>query len=235
MDMQIVVASSSAKRAHKRYPKKAKRVALEVSLSTTNRGPNMSRKSAGAMIYSFPSFDKCDSLLFFPATFTKCLNSGDLPSLSKLILSRIDQRCDVSLANINVSVPNMVTMFGIMNEVHPDSVMCVVGTKVVENQIRAKICYKYTDNKTLRESMEKSFPDPIVYKACSGPRTDPDQLMQFVQSKPANERAEIAYTLQHAEEVVIYGNSYMTLTFDNYTKKVTGLQLECEFTSFTAV
>jgi hypothetical protein len=233
MDMQLLMSnSSSSKKAPKRYPKKAKRVALEVSLAATNRGPNMSRKTAGSTIYSFPSFDKCDSLLFFPATFT---NSGDFPSLVKLIQSRIDQRCDIVMASVNVNAATMVNMFELMNEVHPDSVICVVATKVVENQIRAKMCYKYTDNRTLRQAMERSFPNPVVYKACSGPRTDADLLMQFVESKPPHERAEIAFTLAHAEEVVIYGNSYMTITFDDYTKKVTALQLECEFTSFRAV
>jgi hypothetical protein len=96
------------------------------------------------------------------------------------------------------------------------------------------MCYKYTDNKILRQAMERSFPDPIICKACSGPRTDPDLLRQYVESKPPHERAEIACTLEHAEEVVMYGNSYMTITFDDYTKKVTALRLECEFASFTA-
>jgi hypothetical protein len=106
---------------------------------------------------------------------------------------------------------------------------------VVGNEIRATMCYKYTDNMTLRRAMESAFPDPRLYKACSGPRGDPEQRAVYVNSRPDIEKADILYSLAFAEEVVVYGNSYMTITFDDYTKKVTALKLGCEFTSFRVV
>jgi hypothetical protein len=198
-------------------------------------GPNLSRKNPGTVIYSFPTFDKCDSLLFFPATFARCVNSGDFTSLNKLIRSRIDRNCEITLVGTRVSLEGMLAVFELMNELRPDSIHCVHSTKVVENEIRATLCYKYTDNLTLRQALKGSFPDPRVYNACAGPRGDPEQRAEYVNSRPEHEQADIMYSLAFAEEVVVYGNAYLTLAFDEHTKKVTALKLGCDFTSFRVV
>jgi hypothetical protein len=52
--------------------------------------------------------------------------------------------------------------------------------------------------------------------------------------QPAQERASLAHILTANEEVVVYGRAFMTITFDEYTKKVTDLNMQCEFTSFTS-
>jgi hypothetical protein len=223
--IQDVVYSSQ--RRQKKTHKKAKRGPLEVLLSAGGQ-------ERGLGIYSFPSFDKCDSLLFLPSAFTKCLNSGDFVSLQKLLTSRVSRCCSLSLANMHMNLQTMVHAFEFINEVHPDNVLFVVETKVVENEIRAKMCYKYTDNRTLRLAAEKTFPNPVVHRACTGPRTDPILFVQYVNSLPVSERADAAHMLTYAEEVVMYGDADMTITFDDHSKKVTALKLECGFTSLKA-
>jgi hypothetical protein len=219
------------RRSVKNRPKRAKGVALEISLAAMSGGSNISWKATG----SFPSYNRCDSLLFFPATFTNCLNSGDFVSLNKLIHSRIDQNCEFKLAESRISLEGMLIVLELMNDLHPDSVHFVHTTKVVGNQIRASMCYKYTDNMKLRQALAGTFPDTRIFKACAGPRGDPEQRTQYVNNRPDDEKADILYNLAFAEEVVVYGNSYMTLTFDDYSKKVIALSLGCEFTSFRVV
>jgi hypothetical protein len=64
---------------------------------TKGKGPNMSRKNHRDQLYSFPVFDKCDSMMFFPAKFTSYLNSGDFTSLRRLMKTRFDKECTVNL------------------------------------------------------------------------------------------------------------------------------------------
>lgn len=211
--------------------KRSFKVSVEVALAKTNRAPNMSRKNQGATLYPFPSFDKCDSLLFFPSTFASCLNSGDFVSLSKLLKSRVDNSCDINVAGRPLTVDMVVKVHEIMNELHPDSMICVHTTKVVGNEIRTLLYFKYTDSTTIRKSLMRTCADPDYVDMCS-PRGDPNKLSAFLDTKPEQERAVLSHMLEHQDEVLVYGRAYMTMTFDDFTKKVTGLHMECEFTSF---
>lgn len=69
------------------------------ALSSVSK-PNMSRRLPyNNVIVAFPSFDKCDSLVYFPTTFTKHLNNGDMSALGKLFVSHLDKNCDIAMAN----------------------------------------------------------------------------------------------------------------------------------------
>ncbi len=212
-----------------------KPVAVEVALQITNKGPNMSRKSHKTKLYPFPSFDKCDSLLFFPSTFTSCLNSGDFVSLNKLMNSRIEKNCQVNLCDLVMDVTMLEKVFGCLNELRPDTIMCVHTTKVVGNQIRALIYFKYTDNKTLFERMQRTYPDKEVIAICAAPSSGPVKLQEFIDSKPVHERAALTNLVFGSNEVLIYGRTFMTLTFDDFTKTITKMDLACEFTSFGSI
>ena len=215
---------------------KRKYVALEVSLSVNNniKGPNLSRKLRRDKLYPFPSFDRCDSLLFFPSTFTKCLNSGDISSFRSLIVSRIDSLCSISLCDLTISGSELVTAFELMNDLHPDTVMCVHTSKVVGNEIRSSIYFKFTDNKKLNKLLLQSYPDQQLATRCSGLRGNQMKLDQFLSTKSFAEKVHLQ-SLLDAEDVLVYGRSDMTLSFDPHSKRVTGLCMDCEVTSFDAV
>jgi hypothetical protein len=231
----IVKEDSADKNAvrPRRFRKRRRSVALEQSLAGYERPYNVSRMGKSPRLVAFPAFDKCDSLLFFPSSFTKCINSGDMESLAKLLASRIDRNCFLSLSGLSVNLTGFNKIMEVMNDLHPDSVMIVHTTKVVGNQIKAEIVYKYTDNMTIRKSLERSFPQLIhLLRACSGPRGDQSMLTEYINTQPEGSRFQLAAMLATAENVLVYGRLFMTLTFDDVSKRVTRLENECEFTSF---
>jgi hypothetical protein len=216
----------------KTVAKKPRRDSLEISISRQRKAPNKSRMNNVAKLVAFPSFDRCDSLLFFPSTLTACVNSGDMAGLSKLVASRIDKACAVSMANLDITGQDLVSIFDLMDQLHPDQIIIVHSTKIVGNTIRAEMVFKYTDNLTIRKSMEKAFPDPRLIKACAGPRSDPDLLPLYLLSQPENERFSVAAHLTNSEDVVVHGRGTMILTFDYYSKHVTRLDMQCSVASF---
>lgn len=215
--------------------RKAKVIPIEVTMAITHRGPNMSRKKQGTRLYPFPSFDKSDSLLFFPTTFTSCLNSGDYVSLGKLIKSRVDSDCEMTIAGQKMDPDMCVGTFEISHEAHPDTICCVHSTKVVGNQIRSFMYFKYTENKALRIALEKSARDTSLLKFCPTPQSNTAALYSFLSTKSPEERLALSALVETAEEIVVYGTSVLTLTFEDYTKKITHFDMVCEFTSFQAV
>jgi len=214
--------------------RKAKVIPIEVTMAVAHRGPNMSRKNSGTRLYPFPSFDKCDSLLFFPTTFTSCLNSGDYVSLGKLIRSRIDGDCEMRVAGQKMDVDMCVGAFEISHEAHPDTICAVHSTKVVGNQIRSFMYFKYTENKSLRLALERSSRDTTMLKYCPTPQSNTEALFSFLATKSPEEREMLQVLVDSAEEIVVYGTSLLTLTFEDFTKKITHFDMQCEFTSFSA-
>lgn len=223
----------------RRTSKKRKHgIAIEDTLANTGnrKSPNMSRKNQGTKIYSFPVFDKCDSLVFFPATFTSMLNSGDFMNFRRLMKTRFDKDCIVSFCSSGqTNIAQFVKRFECINEISPDSVQCVHTTTVVRNQIRSVIYFKMTESKTLREAVERSYPDRDVLKMCLTPAENTTKLLSFLESKSDKVRKRISKIVHEADEMLVYGRTFMTLTFDKSTKSVTRLDFDGEFTSIQLV
>jgi hypothetical protein len=122
------------------------------------------------------------------------------------------------------------------DDLHPDSIYCVHRTKVVGNdEIHSTMYFKYTDNVQLRHALERKFPNPRMYTACTGPRGDPEQRAQYLSDLPVDEKVSTLHSLAFAEEVMMYGTCYVTITIDEYTKKITALKMKREYTSFRVV
>jgi hypothetical protein len=168
----MALQKRSKREIDRRRKPKSKIIPIEVMMSMshrTHRSPNMSKKIGGTKLYPFPSFDKCDSLLFFPSTFSSCVNSADLSSLEKLLRQRTDKNCTFHACGKEMDLDAYIGMFEMMNEMHPDSVTCVHQTKVVENQIRVTFYFKYTENKFLRTVVEKRIaPDHLLWRLVPG-------------------------------------------------------------------
>ncbi len=218
-----------------RKSKPMSRIAVEVALANTNKAPNMSRKRKGTALYPFPAFDKCDSLLFFPSSFSSFLNSGDISNLARLMKTRIDMDCKVHLCGMIMGIPQMIRVFECMNDLHPDNISCVHTTNVVGNQIRAVMYSKYTESKTLRASLSQTYPDKEIFQLCASATVDPVKLNQFLATRPVSEQQPLTNLFYEHGELLIYAKTYLTLTFDETTKTITNFAMDCEYTSFTAL
>ena len=216
---------------------KRKEIPIEVILGFESRDhPNMSKKKYGNKLYPFPSFDKGDSLLFFPTTFTSYMNSGDMLGLSRLLHSRVDRNCSFSVSGINMdSVETLARAFQFTNEIHPDSVMAVHQTKVIDNQICATMYYKYTDSKLLRDQLARTMVDPTLLELCPAPRVDMEALDSYLESQPEAIQSSLSELIYSAEDIVVYGTAKMALTYNDCNKKITRIEMYCDFSSFTAV
>lgn len=205
------------------------------AIPTVIPAQNMSTFNRKAKLYAFPSFDRCDSLLFLPVSMARFLNSGDFSGLRKLMASKIDKNCEVYMTNVKVTSDALIETFEIMNELHPDCVSVVHTTKVIGNEIHADIHYKYTDNLTIRKYLKSKYPDcKELFSVYGGPRASPEIMEEYLQSRPEEERFELAAQLATSENMLIYGRSLMKITFDNHTKRVTKFAGDCAFTGTAA-
>jgi len=217
--------------------RKSKALPIQVSMAIAHRaykGPNMSRTIHGTNLHPFPSFDKCDSLLFFPSTFSSCMNSADLPSMAKLLKYRTDKNCTFTMRGRQMDLESYLYGFEIINEMHPDSMLAVHQTKVVGNQIRASVYIKYTENRVIRNAMEKSIKDPTFLDVCPTPRPNTQDLEEYLSTKTEDEREQLIALVNSTDELRVYAKGVLTLTFDDYTRKITHFDSTCEYTSFGA-
>lgn len=201
--------------------------------------PNMSRRRPSTVLYSFPSFDKCDSLLYLPSTLISYLNSNDMAAAGKLLIARLSSNCDIRMTfceSVNeLTVDSLVNLHSILNETQPDRIMCVHSTKVVGNQIRATIHMKGTENKLVHDSVISAVRDPILKPLVK--MSHKDMLKMKVDSCPKrHDNGDAMYALIDTErDLVVYVFLEMILTFNDRTRKVVDLELTGWVTSIQPV
>jgi hypothetical protein len=182
----------------------------------------------------FPSFEKCDSLVYFPHTFSRHINSGDLDSISKMMNSYLHKSCNVRFCGMDDGqwkYHRIVEMFQFANEVHPDSLMCVHNTKVEDNQISSAMYFKFTDCKRHNDSLRRTVRDPTILHMIT---TRDNSLIESIAANSNmqdEERQRLSSLIESDEDLVIYGRMDLQLTFDAYSKKVTGLSFIAHLTS----
>eukprot|EP01032_Pedospumella_encystans_P011114 gene11114-12951_t len=196
--------------------------------------PNMSRRVRDLTLYAFPKFNKCDSLLYFPSTMAQHLNSGDFSSLSELLSSHLHKNCSVQLISgriISLTPPMLVGLFEHCNDLYPDSIMCMHSTKVVENEIRANLHFKFTDNKVIYESFVRKIASTPYAHLFTMQRSE-HVLKCFKAGSTIEEDLNAICVLMDTEpEVVIYGKIELRLVFDETTKRVMDVQFVSTLTS----
>jgi hypothetical protein len=192
-----------------------------------------SRRQREPVLYVFPSYDKCDSLLFFPNAFSRHLNTADFTSLSKLFGNHLHKECDITFAcfNIKPTARNFVHIFEFMNDLHPDSFMCVHHTKVVENQIKANIHLKFTDCRKIFDSLNRTTTDPVhrtVLEMCSD-----EYIKERVRDENYSslEVDRIDCWMKEKRDMVVYLKIEMILTFEDMHKRIVAMQLNSRLTN----
>jgi len=215
-----------------------KGMSVKEALGAWDQKPNMSRRPKTDVLVAFPSFDKCDSLVYFPHTIVRYLNASDIDAASKLLNKYMNKSCKITLNGKNVSelsLDNYKQIMTVGNDLEPDRVMCVHSTKVVENHIMATIYLKVTDVQSLYTSLSRTsdmFNDETFKRIGMFP--DRAQRFQYYASEsPHNEALtqELMSFAQLEENVLIYMRVDFTLTVDPYTKKIVHFTHGYEITS----
>jgi hypothetical protein len=182
----------------------------------------------------FPDFEKCDSLIYFPHTMARLVNSTDKLSLARLLNSYFAKSCEVQFSSefISCTVPykRLPDFIELAWETSPDYLMCVHDTKVVDNVICASTYFKYTECKFITDSVRSMTKDPLSLELLESPMEKLKRGLRF-ETKTEDEQKDISAILDSGRDVVVYGRVDMTVTFDPCSKKVVALGFAMHLTS----
>ena len=183
-------------------------------------------------LYAFPSFDKSNSMVYFASTYARLLNSGELDELSRVIKSYCIKDCEVKLhETLVVSLMQYVDLLSISNIFHPDSVCCMHSTKVVDNQIKSVLYFKYTDVPEMYTYAETVCTDPAYNWVYVGKRKNILRRNLELDRQAEDKQRAIYDLIERDEQVQVYGKVLLTLTFDQYTKKIQHVRYDSKYTS----
>jgi len=184
-----------------------------------------------AKLFAFPSFDRSDALIYFASTYSRLKNSGDTITLSKLLLNRCAKNCTVMLSHNShdaVSAARYLELSDITDVLHPDSVCCMHSTKVIGNQIKSVIYFKFTDIPEMHEHANFIVSDPLFRSFFVGKRKDILMKRFGFCTAPklddAGDRAKVYDLVESEQEFQVYGHCEFNLTIDEHTKKIVGMQ-----------
>lgn len=187
------------------------------------KAPNMSRRVERAALCAFPTFDKCDSLVFLPVSMARMMNTADVDGLRSLLSSHIHKDFTINYKGMHLTLDPYIQIQDILNQTSPDATCCVHDTKVVDNTIRALLFTKYTENKLIYETAapvyERVF--PIVFSTVS--REDRWKKKLTNSRVPEQDRPRLTELASTEAELVVYANVEWVIKFDPDTRKVTHL------------
>lgn len=152
-----------------------------------------------------------------------------------MLKSRINGQCVITGRGRSLDLDTLMYVFNVLDQLHPDCVMCVYSTKIVDNEIRASIHFKCTETRSIRDAVKRTVSDLSLLDLSPAPYDDIEGLNALLAAKPESEREEQELLARTAESVLIYGQSQMVLTFDDFSKKITRLDMNCWYTSFAPV
>jgi hypothetical protein len=185
------------------------------------------RRCKPRLLQAFPSFDKCDSLLFFAHSFTRYINSGDFQGMYKFISSHVDKQYLLNLYHGNVAVPltcrGFARFFEQMSDFQPDRIMCVTSTKVVDNQIQSTIMMKFTDLKIAHDNVAAATQEPVFRSMWGSKRSDSLKEKVNMLTLPSDVRNGYHALIDREIDLEINVRIDFALTFHEVTKKVTKL------------
>jgi len=185
------------------------------------KAPNMSRRIQGANMCAFPTFDKCDSLVFVPVSMVKLMNCDDFPALRKLLATHVHRNCIVDFKGTPMSMREFIDLQEIVCQLHPDKISCVHDTKVINNTIHAQLFTKFTDNKLIYDVIAASHRSEYPGMFAPIPRST-----RWNKKIPQNffephAKALLDGLMDSDADLVVYANMEWVLTFDFYSRKIT--------------
>lgn len=238
---KVVNKSSSSRRNGSKLsntnvqPKRAFRKGLSVlEALSSQKMPNMSRRPPSSVIVAFPHFDRCDSLLYFPHTLIRHFNTTDMNSVSKLMSTHADKDCKIRVVwgeEFCLSTKAFLRCMEISNDLEPDRIMCVHSTKVIENKICSSVYMKLTDSQPLYRLMSYVCQEPDVSSMCIPDRAQRFKLYAKDFGTTDLIKQQLIACAVTNDDVLFYIRMDLTLTFDDTTKKIIGMDHTYELTS----
>jgi hypothetical protein len=184
--------------------------------------PNISRGKPAAM-YVFPSFDKCDSLVYFPTAMARLSNSGDFDGFTKLIKTHFHKSCITTLRDFQLDRTNTLKVHEIHHLLCPDYIECVTDTKIIENTIEATMVAKFTESNFLYHTVRKQLEgSPFQAILCD---TRSAYLRSAVFADAAVREEFLKSDLPDSEvDFTVDVNLHYKLTFEDTHRKVTKME-----------
>ena len=208
------------------YPPKLALRPKVTTIGVRTLQPNMSRRTRDLRLYAFPSFDRCDSLLFFPSTMARFMNTGDIPSMQKLFESHFDKNCTIGSysgkgpSRFGLTAHCMTQKMEILGDLQPDRITCMRSTQVDGNTIKAVLYMKYTNVPSITEAVARRVKN-TYFSACFH-----DSWQQHLRRKlqqedhsPANKEYYLSL-IDKGCDILVYSRMDMVLTVDDRSKKV---------------
>jgi hypothetical protein len=164
------------------------------------------------------------------------MNSSDFTALYKLMSSHLDRTCIIFLGKHALNAKHFVKFFELTDTYQPDRIACVHTTKVVENTIQSTVYQKFTDLRSISNSMMAAAKD-ILIGAQGGPRkSHVEHLKKIVEdsNKTPEEQECMRELVDQHLDLVINTRIDMTITFDAVSKKVTQLKFDKRLLSMDA-
>jgi len=244
-DQKSVVKSETVRRRGSKFTRKPAalyppKLALRPKVTTTGvrtLQPNMSRRTRDMTLYAFPSFDRCDSLLFFPSTMARHMNTGDIPAMQKLFESHFDKNCAIGSysgkgpSRCGLTAQCMTQKMEILGELQPDRITCMRSTQVDGNIIKAVLYMKYTNVPSITEAVARRVKNSY-FSTCFHDSWQQHLRRKLLQEdhSPSN-RDYYLSLIDKGCDVLVYSRMDMELTVDDTTKKVKKLSIVVTTTS----
>ncbi len=191
-----------------------------------------------ATLYAFPSFDKCDSLIYLPTALTRHMNSGDVPSLSKLLRTHLDKNCAVHLLFLNsqaLSVNMLILTYKLMMDLHPDTLQVAHNIKVDGNKISASVLVKYTDNVLIHESLRRTNKNPTFTPVLQMDRVEGWEKECVAAGRSEQETQHYLALATSRADLSINLHMQLELIVDDLTKKVSQFSMSGRVTSMQSM
>mmetsp|Transcript_101553 Transcript_101553/g.199219 ORF Transcript_101553/g.199219 Transcript_101553/m.199219 type:complete len:289 (+) Transcript_101553:70-936(+) len=187
------------------------------------------------ILYAFPNFDRSDSLLFLPSTLARHLNSSDFASLSKLLQSKFSKNCKVVMPYGAADINSLFTFHNLLNDIHPDFLVCVHNTKVIENKIHANVYSKFTACKPIYEAVARTDMDPCFVPVFGVTRHSSIQKLLDLHTRSEEEAHNFMEIINTDSDLLLYLHLELIFTINDTTKKIIQYEMKGRITSVKPV
>ena len=202
---------------------------LPAATQTTSQTPMMMRFMLASTLHQ----PKLNSIYSFPADVMSCLNSANFTALSCLTQTHLDPNCEitVSYTHQKLSCQKFLKLFELLNEIHPDRIMCSQKCETQGNRVSGQAFLKFTDSKPLYDSVAWRVNDPALSTFFPPCRADILKRKMRPYNLPEPARRQLVALLESDQDLVIYGSIDVVLDINPITHKGVRLHLECQYQS----
>lgn len=191
------------------------------------------------VLYFSPQLENFYSSIYLSYSIARLSNQSDFKGLKQLLLGKSKCDCVLNfhrLDNNLYSCAMILCLIQYLSEKHPDIVFYAKNPEVVDNQIYAAICMRFTDNECLNESVAKNIMWKMFHsKHLPASRAEKYLLMQDLRGKSPEEVREIEDLVRSDVDLEVFGQWDMYLTIDPNTDKIARYELNPSVLSVQAV